>query len=79
MGRWVGETQDSGHNHQGVNSLAHSGSLLKQTGEFGCQSSSEDFCFEPWTSSPGLSGQLKGIAPNTKSESHNPDSQKAKP
>ncbi|PZO44676.1 MAG: hypothetical protein DCF17_03865 [Shackletoniella antarctica] len=25
-----------------------------------CQSSSEDFCFEPWTSSPGLSGQSQG-------------------
>ncbi len=52
--------RDYGHNHQGVNSLAHSKSLLKQTGELGSQSSSEDFCFEPWTSSPGLSGQSQG-------------------
>ena len=48
--------RDSGHNHQGMNSLADSGSLLKQTGDFGGQSSSEDFSFEPWTSSPRLSG-----------------------
>jgi hypothetical protein len=54
---------DSGHNHQGVNSLAHRQSLLKQTGELGYQSSLEDFCFEPWTSSPWLSGQSEGSAP----------------
>jgi hypothetical protein len=57
------EFMDSGHNHQGVNSLAHSQSLLKQTGELGYQSSLEDFCFEPWTFSPWLSGQSEGSAP----------------
>ncbi|TVP67221.1 MAG: hypothetical protein EA342_09420, partial [Leptolyngbya sp. LCM1.Bin17] len=56
---------DFGHNHQGVNSLAHRKSLLKQTGELGSQSSSEDFGFEPGTSSPRLSGQFKGSTPKS--------------
>ncbi|TVQ06626.1 MAG: hypothetical protein EA368_16590 [Leptolyngbya sp. DLM2.Bin27] len=50
---------DSGHNHQVVNSLAHSESLLKQTGKLGSQSSSEDFGFEPGTFSPWLGANLK--------------------
>ena len=58
------QARDSGHNHQGVNSLAHSQSLLKQTGELGYQSSSEDFCFEPWTFSPWLSGPSEGSIAN---------------
>jgi hypothetical protein len=57
--------RDSGHNHQGVNSLADRKSLLKQTGELVSQSSSEDFGFEPWTSSPWLSGQSKGSSPKS--------------
>jgi len=46
-----------GYDHQGVNSLADRSSLLKQTGGVGPQSSSEDFCLEPGTFSPRLSGQ----------------------
>ncbi|PZV09072.1 MAG: hypothetical protein DCF21_20000 [Leptolyngbya sp.] len=55
------QLRDSGHNHQGVNSLAHRKNLLKQTRELGSQSSSEDFGFEPWTSSPRLSGPSKEL------------------
>ena len=50
--------RDSGHNHQGVNSLADRKSLLKQTEGLGSQSSSEDFSFEPGTSSPWLRANL---------------------
>ena len=57
--------RNSGHNHQGVNSLAHSKSLQSQTGELGCQSSSEDFGFEPRTKSPRLSGQFEGSTPKS--------------
>ena len=51
--------RDSGHNHQGVNSPADRKSLLKQTGELDSQSSSEDFSFEPGTSSPWLGANLR--------------------
>jgi hypothetical protein len=52
---------DSGHNHQGMNSLADSGSLRSQTGEFDNQSSSKDFCFEPRTSRPRLRANLTAL------------------
>ena len=45
---------DSGHDHQGVTSPDHRKGLLNQTGELDSQSSSEDFGFEPGTSSPWL-------------------------
>jgi o-succinylbenzoate---CoA ligase len=53
------DLRDSGHKHQGVNSLADRTRLLTQTGEFGSQSSSEDFGFEPGTSSPWLRANLR--------------------